>query len=238
MRNFPDSWNSKDEGPTWPIVCIVNRAAATDSGEGMEEFDQTLAQFKEGLAADERASWPTEVAVVVVRETVECIDFSPVQDFEADFEVDFKAPSGNGGGANIAQGINEALDLVVQRTQKYHAEGISNFPPLVFFFTVGRLDHIPSEELTQVRQRLEHEDEIRRARFIAVAMEESDLADLQQLCQPYRPPVCLEGTELNVARLIAYGLDSWPGCDCRRRCQESEDSYVLTLEPIDEYINY
>lgn len=234
MTNFPNNWNSRAAGsPASPIVCIVNFPAEADSG-GTEELTEVLAKFMEDLATAERASRPAEVAAVLLSETVEFIDFSPVHGLEMDFETDFEAPSDKGGGENIPRGINEALDLVEQRTRKYREEGISHFPPLVFFFTNGGMANLPSEELAQVRQRLEHEDEIRRTRFIAITLDESDLPDLHQLCPPGRPPVFLESTDLNVAR---FGLDSWKGCGCMKKRQESEDNNILELEPFDEYLN-
>ena len=230
MRNLPNGWNSRDEGPLWPIVCIVNRSAATGPGGGMEEVNQALAQFKEDLAADERGSRRTEVAAVLLEETVECIDFSPVQDFEAPPPV----PSG---GANLAQGIEAALDLLEQRTQECREKGIPFFPPMVLLLTAGGLGHIPSEELAQARQRLQYEEEEGHVRFFAFATKVGDLADLHQLCPPYRPPLCLEDTELNVVRLIVDGFG--PSVDCGYRGERTKSGalYLPTLEPFDEYLN-
>ena len=205
--------------PRGPGVIIVDRSSSMNRGGRIKAVNDALAQFKAEVSADTLASLRFEISLVSFNDTVDCVDFCSVQEFEP---PELRAS----GGTKIAPAINASLDLLDMRKQEYRANGVSYYRPMALLLTDGQADHDTPEELATVRERLILEEKGRRIAFFAFGIEDADLEALSRITPPNRPPLPISAI-LNPLH-ISWGFG---GCS-------STPGDRLVLDPLDRYIDY
>lgn len=121
-------------------------------GEAIESLNAGIRRFKEQLASDSIYRNRVDIALITFRTQVEVIsDFVPISEMPT--------PELSAGGcADIAKGIQTAIDLVKKRTKMYSQIGTPCYKPWIFMITSGASTSSP-QEMSEAAERIRSEEE-------------------------------------------------------------------------------
>lgn len=118
----------------------------------IDSLNEGIKRFKTGVMSDSVARKRVDVALVAFNSEVEVVSgFVPVSDMPT---PELRAS----GMTDMAQGIQTAIDLVKERTDKYQSLGTPCHKPWIVMITDG-LSTSSSYEMTMVAERIRQEEE-------------------------------------------------------------------------------
>ena len=127
---FEDSVSAVGE-PHLACVLLLDISGSMFGGP-IDSLNESINRFKEQVCQDEIAKRRVDVAIVAFASEVTVVsDFVPVGKLQ---EIRLEA----GGNTNMADGINQAVDMVKKRNAFYQKIGIPYFKPWIFMITDGR----------------------------------------------------------------------------------------------------
>jgi len=181
--------------PRCACVLLLDTSGSMQ-GAPIDALNDGLQKFRDDLIKDDLASRRVEIAVVAFNSQVDV-----VQDFVTADK--FNPPTLIAQGSTfMGTAINKALDMIRDRKQQYKDNGISYFRPWVFMITDGEPQGESDYIIEQASKRVKQEDADKRVAFFAVGVENANMARLQNIVSPARPPVKLIG--LNFVEMFLW----------------------------------
>lgn len=162
MSTLEDSVEFMDQQPRCPCALILDTSGSM-SNEPIKELNAGLLALRDDLNNDNIAKKRVEIAVVEFNSTVRV-----VQDFVQ--AANFQPPTLKASGTtDIVGGINQALDLIQRRKNKYKSSGVPFYRPWAFLITDGKVTGYE-----QVAQRIREDEKNKRVAFFAVGVNSAD----------------------------------------------------------------
>lgn len=120
-------------------------------GDSVSNLNKAISRFKEHVSKDEMTRKCVEIAIVTFSSQVNVVsDFVPIEKFP---DINLQAD----GSAMMAEGINQAIDMVKRRNVFYQQIGIPFFDPIIIMLTDGVSDSSP-DEMECVAKRIQEEE--------------------------------------------------------------------------------
>lgn len=146
-------------------------------GERIDSVNRGIKTFLEQLNNDERSRDTVDVAIVKFDSTV-----SVVQEFMPASAVKELPSLSSGGATAMGQGLEKAIDMVLERKNLYNSQGIESYIPWIVMFTDGE----PTDDILRAKQRLDAENAKSssgrgRIQLWALAVEGADYDTLKSL---------------------------------------------------------
>lgn len=178
-----------DQQPRCACVLLLDTSGSMH-GAAIGALNAGLQTFRDELAKDDLAKRRVEVAVVEFNSRV-----GVVQDFvqAEDFQPPTLAASGS---TSMGAGIEQAIELVRARKEKYKANGVTYYRPWIFMITDGA----PTDPVERATARLREGEEKKSFTFFSVGVQGADMNRLGHISP--RPPKMLAG--LNFAELFVW----------------------------------
>ena len=174
--------------PRCPCLLLLDTSHSMQ-GHPIAELNRGIVAFKDELAADPLAMKRVEIGVVT---------FGPVN-IEAGFQTpDYWQPTtfSTTGDTPMGEAIEQGLDMIRERKERYKANGISYYRPWIFLITDGA----PTDSWQRAAQRLKQGEDNKEFSFFAVGVGSADMGILAQIAP--RGPLKLEG--LNFRELFKW----------------------------------
>lgn len=170
-----------NQQPRCPCVLILDTSGSM-TGAPIEALNAGLLTLRDDLLRDDTAKKRVEVAVVEFNSTVRV-----AQDFVT--APNFKPPTLTATGqTDMAGGINQALDLLRRRKDKYNSSGVPYYRPWAFLITDGKVTETDYEE---VARRVHEEEREKHVSFFAVGVQGASMECLRAISS--REPKMLDG---------------------------------------------
>jgi uncharacterized protein YegL len=174
--------------PRCPCLLLLDTSHSMQ-GQAISELNRGMVTFKDQLATDALAMKRVEIAVVT---------FGPVS-IESGFQTpDYWQPTtlSTTGDTPMGQAIEQGLDMLKERKQRYKDNGISYYRPWIFLITDGS----PTDSWQRAAQRVRDGEKNNEFSFFAVAVANADMGILAQIAP--RGPLKLDG--LNFRELFMW----------------------------------
>ncbi|MBW4464663.1 MAG: VWA domain-containing protein [Pegethrix bostrychoides GSE-TBD4-15B] len=169
--------------PRCPVVLLLDTSSSMH-GALINELNNGVSAFRQGIASDGLASKRVELAIVEFNSRVNVLqDFATVETLEPPTLI-------AGGGTYMASGINKALDMLETRKKLYRASGIDFYRPWIFLITDGAPGD-PASVWSEACERVRSSEARKKVAFFAVGVESANLKKLSELST--RMPLKLKG---------------------------------------------
>jgi uncharacterized protein YegL len=181
MATLEDSVEFINQQPRCPCALILDTSGSM-SDEPIKALNAGLQTLRDDLHNDNLAKKRVEIAIVEFNTGVRV-----VQDFvtAANFQPPTLAASG---ATDIVGGINQALDLIQRRKNKYKDNGVPFYRPWAFLITDGK---VAVKEYEQVAERIRADEKDNRIAFFAVGVNGANEECLRNIS--VRPHKMLDG---------------------------------------------
>lgn len=183
MSTLEDAVEFIDQQPRCPCALILDTSGSM-AGNPIEALNAGLRALRDDLHNDNLAKKRVEIAIVEFNTTV-----NVVQDFVA--ATNFQPPTLTATGTtDLVGGINQALELIQRRKDKYHSSGVPFYRPWAFLITDGK-----ASGYEEVAKRIREDEANKRIAFFAVGVDGADVECLQSIS--VREPKMLAGLKFN-----------------------------------------
>ena len=171
-----------------PVLLLCDTSGSM-SGDPISDLNSAIRQFREEVSEDDIASLRVEMAIVSFE------SFVTTQHPFARMEYLDPPVLQPGGGTNLAQGIQTAVQMLESRKEEYRKEGIPYYRPILVLMTDGLSTSTPSDSASARDLLARHERDNRLICFkVGVGREGADA--LNQLLEPGQyPPLEMDKTK-------------------------------------------
>ena len=155
--------------PRCPCLLLLDTSHSMQ-GRPISELNRGIAAFKDELATDALAMKRVEIALVT---------FGPVN-IESSFQTpDYWQPTtfSTTGDTPMGEAIEQGLDMIKERKQRYKDNGISYYRPWIFLITDGA----PTDNWQRAAQRIREGEQNKEFSFFAVGVANADMGILAQI---------------------------------------------------------
>ncbi|WP_441252058.1 vWA domain-containing protein [Tardiphaga sp. 71_E8_N1_1] len=170
---------TRNPEPRCPCLLLLDTSHSMQ-GQPISELNRGIVAFKDELAADALAMKRVEIAVVT---------FGPV-DIDSGFQTpDYWQPANfsTTGDTPMGQAIEQGLEMIRERKQRYKDNGISYYRPWIFLITDGA----PTDSWHHAAQRVREGEKNNEFSFFAIGVGNADMGILAQIAP--RGPLKLDG---------------------------------------------
>ena len=152
----------------------LGRVSSEDTVVPIDELNDGIEDYRRAVEEDALASLRVETAIVTFDSHV-----TLVQDFSTVDHMPLTRLRASGG-TRIAEGINEAIDLLERRKQAYRESGIAYYRPWLVLITDGESTD-SQEEMSAAADRIRRSEEGKHLAFFCVGVEGADMQELGRL---------------------------------------------------------
>lgn len=185
--------------PRCPFVLLLDTSGSM-VGEPIDAANEGVANLAYFLKQDQIARNRVEPGVITYGGTVKVqTDFGAAEDFNPEV---YEAQ----GGTPMGEGILTALKLIEERKNRYKAQGVEYYRPIILAITDGK----PTDDNTflQAVRALQEAEARKKVDFYAVGVLNADMALLKGM-QTRQAPVYLKGVEFTTLfRYVSNSLSA------------------------------
>jgi uncharacterized protein YegL len=174
--------------PRCPCLLLLDTSSSM-RGRPIGALNRGLVRLKQDLASNSVVAGRVEVAVVSFDSEIRLVHgFATVDNFEPPtLEVE--------GLTCMGAAINEALDLIAARKDRYKAAGIPYYRPWVLMITDGEPEGEPHDVVRKAADRIREEELGRRIAFFGVGVTGANMRRLARIVP--RTPLRLTGLKFD-----------------------------------------
>lgn len=200
-----------------PVAFLFDVSGSVE-GAPVAELNAALPVLAQDLKNDPIAQNRVELAIITFGDD----QVTLVQDFTTVNE--FIPPTLTAGGNTpLGKAINEGLDKIAERKQRYKDHGIEYTRPWLFIVT----DAQSTDDVTEATERLHRAAAAKSVDVFAVGFGNVDMIALARIAPPERPPLRLQG--LKFRELFQWASKSV------RRVSTSKTGTQVSLPPTDTW---